>query len=243
MKNFKSFVKESFPFGDTSFESEEDDNYIKISHSLLLRLFEYFHENSSSNEDEDIHDIVELISQLDSENGSVDMSDYDYIIGEEESYEDFTEETTVEDKAIKAAENLIRKNTSKLEVMKHIRAITGCDVRSGMRIYEKALENLKSYEDFTEETKSYDEIKREIIKKHAGHFPQEAQDYLHKAKTYGNRAINHLDDHHGIKPGHSKAAIDNIKNEMQARLGNVKTSTNAQRIDRYLSQKWIGPRK
>lgn len=105
-------------------------------------------------------------------------------------------------------------------------------------------------ESVNEETKTADEIKREIVKKHAGHFPQAAQDYIHKSKTYGTRAINHLDDHHGIKPGHAKAALDAIKADVEtslgkgavARKGDAK-STNAERINRHLSQKWIGPIK
>jgi hypothetical protein len=33
-----------------------------------------------------------------------------------------------------------------------------------------------------------------------------------------------------------------IKDDMKASFGSSKRSSNAERIDRYLSQKWIGPR-
>lgn len=97
--------------------------------------------------------------------------------------------------------------------------------------------------EMAEEVKTADQIKREIVSKHAGHFSQEAQDYLHKSKTYGNRAISHLMDNHGIAPGYAKAAISKIKDDVESSLGSSKSSTNAERINRYLGQKHIGPIK
>ena len=184
MKNFREYLGEAFPFGSHD-DVEAETPHIKISHSLLIRLFEYFHENSSYNDDEDVHDITELIFDVGSDGEVVGMDDYDYIIGNDEEDDDVYEST---------------------------------------------------------ERKTTDEIKREIVTKHAGHFPKEAQDYLHKSKTYGNKAYDYLEANHGIKIGHAKAAIDKIKDDMKASFGSSKRSTNAERIDRYLSQKWIGPR-
>jgi hypothetical protein len=94
-----------------------------------------------------------------------------------------------------------------------------------------------------EETETADQIKRKIVQKHAGHFPQAAQDYLHKSKTYGNKAYDHLEAEHGIKIGHAKSAIDNIKRDMKSSFGSSGPSLNAAgRINRYLNQKTIGPR-
>ena len=188
MKTFKTLL-EALPFGpeeDLGPDDDTDAAYVKISHSLLLRMFE-FHENSAYNTDEDLHEIAELLFDRAREVDVVDMSDYDYIIGNEDEDE---------------------------------------------------------YDEFTEETKTADQIKREIVSKHAGHFPQGAQDYIHKSKTYGTRAINHLIDNHGIKPGHAKAALDKIKDDMSASFsGPSKALTQSQRVGRHLSQKWIGPRR
>jgi hypothetical protein len=183
MKNFREYLGEAFPFGSHD-DVEAETPHIKISHSLLIRLFEYFHENSSYNDDEDIHDIAELIFDVGSDGEVVGMDDYDYIIGNDE-----------ED------------------------------------------------DEFTEETETADQIKRKIVQKHAGHFPQAAQDYLHKSKTYGNKAYDHLEAEHGIKIGHAKSAIDNIKRDMKSSFGSSGPSLNAAgRINRYLNQKTIGPR-
>lgn len=185
MKNFREYLGEAFPFGG----SAEEDVYtphVKISHSLLLRLFEYFHENSSYNDDEDLHDVAELIFEVGGDGEVVDMDDYDYIIGNDEEDDDVYEST---------------------------------------------------------EYKTTDEIKREIVTKHAGHFPKEAQDYLHKSKSYGNKAYDYLEANHGIKIGHAKAAIDKIKDDMKSSFGSSGPSLNAAgRINRYLNQKTIGPR-
>ena len=91
MKSYKLF-REAFPFGDAD-DGETETPHIKISHSLLMRLFEYFHENSSSNDDEDIHDIAELIFEVGSDGEVVDMDDYDYVIGndDEDDYDGFDE--------------------------------------------------------------------------------------------------------------------------------------------------------
>ncbi len=174
--------------------------HVKISHSLLIRMFEFFLENEEDLEDSELHEIAETIFEIGSTGTIVDTSDYDYIVGDEAI--DGTDDTDYSDNGW----------------------------------YDESVNE-------DEKVRTADEIKREIVSKHAGHFPQAVQDYLHKAKTYGNRAINHLYDEHGIKPGHAKAAIDKIKDETQQRLGGSgPKQTNAQRIDRYLSQKWIGPR-
>lgn len=193
MKTFREFA----PVPGSGVMQPPLTPHVKISHSLLIRMFEYFLENEEDLEDSELHEIAETIFEIGSTGTIVDTSDYDYIVGDEAI--DGTDDTDYSDNGW--------------------------------------------YEESANKPKTADEIKREIVSKHAGHFPQAAQDYLHKAKTYGNKAINHLDDEHGIKPGHAKVAIDAIKDETQQRLGGSgPKSTNAQRIDRYLSQKWIGPR-
>ena len=57
--------------------------HVKISHSLLIRMFEYFLENEEDLEDSELHEIAETIFEIGSTGTIVDTSEYTYIVGEE----------------------------------------------------------------------------------------------------------------------------------------------------------------
>ena len=54
--------------------------HVKMSYSLLIRMFEYFREEET--DDVALHEIVERISELDDK--LLTMDDYDYIVGNTE---------------------------------------------------------------------------------------------------------------------------------------------------------------
>lgn len=65
MKSFKEIME------------EKRIPHVKMSYSLLLRMFEYFREEET--DDVKLHDITERISKLDSK--MLTMDDYDFIVG------------------------------------------------------------------------------------------------------------------------------------------------------------------
>ena len=68
-------------------------------------------------------------------------------------------------------------------------------------------------------------------------------DHLHKAKNYGNKTMDSLESHAGISTGSARRITKAVSDHMKANFGSPnKTQTQAQRVDRYLKQKWVGPR-
>ena len=76
---------------------------IAVSAALLLRLFEHIHETPEL-EDKDLHEIVEIMNYMSMDvEGTLDVDDYDEIIGNEEEmsiddvFESFLEEKMKDD--------------------------------------------------------------------------------------------------------------------------------------------------
>jgi hypothetical protein len=65
-------------------------------------------------------------------------------------------------------------------------------------------------------------------------------DHLHKAKNYGNKTMDSLEAHAGISTGSARRITKAVADHMKANFGSPsKTQTQAQRVDRYLKQKWV----
>lgn len=86
MKLAASTLAESMPFGPNAHDDTTARPHLEITHSLLIRLFEYFNENEL--EDEDLHDIVELMSDRGADGYILSMDDYDYIVGNDTEDDD-----------------------------------------------------------------------------------------------------------------------------------------------------------
>lgn len=69
---------------------EIEETVLRVSPSLMMRLFEYVKETEGL-EDEDLHELVEIMTYLSDEQHSLDMSEYDLIVGNEthDDYEEF----------------------------------------------------------------------------------------------------------------------------------------------------------
>lgn len=88
-----SLLAESMPFGPNAHDDTTSKMHLEITPSLLIRLFEYFNENEL--EDEDLHDIVELMTDRSVDGYILSMDDYDYIVGNDLG-ESINEDTTEE---------------------------------------------------------------------------------------------------------------------------------------------------
>jgi hypothetical protein len=66
-------------------------------------------------------------------------------------------------------------------------------------------------------------------------------DNLHKAKNYGNKTIDSLENQTGIKIGQAIRITKEVAEHMKANFGSSggKSQSQAQRIDKHLKQKWI----
>jgi hypothetical protein len=65
-------------------------------------------------------------------------------------------------------------------------------------------------------------------------------DHLHKAKNYGNKTMDDLETVAGITTGSARRITKAVADHMKANFGSPsKTQTQAQRVDRYLKQKWV----
>jgi hypothetical protein len=65
-------------------------------------------------------------------------------------------------------------------------------------------------------------------------------DHLHKAKNYGNKTMDSLEAHAGISTGLARRTTKAVADHLKANFGSPsKTQTQAQRVDRYLKQKWV----
>jgi hypothetical protein len=65
-------------------------------------------------------------------------------------------------------------------------------------------------------------------------------DHLHKAKNYGSKTSDSLEAEAGISVGSAKRITKAVADHMKANFGSPsKTQTQAQRVDRYLKQKWV----
>ncbi len=67
-------------------------------------------------------------------------------------------------------------------------------------------------------------------------------DHLHKAKNYGTKTKDELETAAGISTGTAQRVTKAVADHMKANFGSApkaKGSSQAQRIDRYLKQKWV----
>jgi hypothetical protein len=68
-------------------------------------------------------------------------------------------------------------------------------------------------------------------------------DHLHKAKSFGAKTADSLESHASISIGSAKRITKAVADHLKANFGSPsKTQTQAQRVDRYLKQKWVKPR-
>jgi hypothetical protein len=68
-------------------------------------------------------------------------------------------------------------------------------------------------------------------------------DHLHKAKNFGTKTADSLESHAGISTGTAMRVTKAVAAHLKANFGSPnKTQTQAQRVDRYLKQKWVKPR-
>ena len=115
MKTFREFA----PVPGSGVMQPPLTPHVKISHSLLIRMFEYFLENEEDLEDSELHEIAETIFEIGSTGTIVDTSDYDYIVGDEAI--DGTDDTDYSDNGwyeesadkVRTADEIKRKIVSK----------------------------------------------------------------------------------------------------------------------------------
>lgn len=68
-------------------------------------------------------------------------------------------------------------------------------------------------------------------------------DHLHQAKNFGSKTADSLESHASISIGSAKRITKAVADHLKANFGSPsKTQTQAQRVDRYLKQKWVKPR-
>jgi hypothetical protein len=68
-------------------------------------------------------------------------------------------------------------------------------------------------------------------------------DHLHKAKNFGTKTKDELEAVASISTGASIRITKAVADHLKANFGSPsKTQTQAQRVDRYLKQKWVKPR-
>jgi hypothetical protein len=68
-------------------------------------------------------------------------------------------------------------------------------------------------------------------------------DHLHKAKNFGLKTSDSLESHAGVSTGTAMRVTKAVAAHLKANFGSPsKTQTQAQRVDRYLKQKWVKPR-
>jgi hypothetical protein len=69
-------------------------------------------------------------------------------------------------------------------------------------------------------------------------------DHLHKAKNFGRKTFETLETEAGISLGSAMRITKSVADHLKTNFGSPnKTQTQAQRVDRYLKQKHIGPRR
>lgn len=72
---------------------EIEETVLRVSPSLMMRLFEYVKETEGL-EDEDLHELVEIMTYLSDEQHSLDMSEYDLIVGNE-THDDYDDDEDI----------------------------------------------------------------------------------------------------------------------------------------------------
>ena len=83
---------------------EIEETVLRVSPSLMMRLFEYVKETEGL-EDEDLHELVEIMTYLSDEQHSLDMSEYDLIVGNE-THEDYEDDVNEEFEAFLEAKKM-----------------------------------------------------------------------------------------------------------------------------------------
>lgn len=68
-------------------------------------------------------------------------------------------------------------------------------------------------------------------------------DHLHKAKNFGTKTKDELEAVGSVSTGTAHRITKAVSDHLKANFGSPnKTQTQAQRVDRYLKQKWVKPR-
>jgi hypothetical protein len=133
----------------------------------------------------------------------------------------------------------LRKIVKKPDMIQSVERVTRNDVRKVFRDKAAGKEEMQEgYNDSVHRKSISDAVHEYVSKDDPKH--DKIVDHLHKAKNYGNKTMDSLEAHIGISTGSARRITKAVADHMKANFGSPsKTQTQAQRVDRYLKQKWV----
>jgi hypothetical protein len=133
----------------------------------------------------------------------------------------------------------LRKIVKKPDMIQSVERVTKSDVRKVFRDKASGKDEMQEgYNDDIHRKYISDAVHEYVPKNDPKH--NKIVNYLHKAKNFGNKTMDELETHAQISTGSARRITKAVADHMKANFGTPsKTQTQAQRVDRYLKQKWV----
>jgi hypothetical protein len=136
----------------------------------------------------------------------------------------------------------LRKIVKKPDMIQSVERVTRSDVRKVFRDKAAGKEEMQEgYNDPIHRKYISDVVHDYVPKDDPKH--DKIVDHLHKAKNFGTKTKDELETKAGISTGAANTITKEVASHLKANFGAPsKPQTQAQRVDRYLKQKWVKPR-
>jgi hypothetical protein len=134
---------------------------------------------------------------------------------------------------------ILRKVIKKPDMIQNVERTTKAELRKAFMLKAQGKDELEEgYNDPIHREYVSDAVHRFVPKDDPKH--DKIVDHLHKAKNYGSKTYDSLETEAGISIGSAIRITKAVADHMKTNFGSPnKTQTQAQRIDKYLKQKWV----
>jgi hypothetical protein len=251
MKTFKTLVLERLNEGNDSYPADEmTQQELKIAVNAAKNILDMI-EDGAMVQRWQISAIVKASEELASVCTSMradeeedDDDDYGYpsMYGEELDFKvkvDGLPDMFVKANSQSEVKMNLRKIVKKPDMIQSVDRVTRNDVRKVFRDKAAGKEEIEEGYNDPVHRKSISDVVHEYVAKDDPRHDK-IVDHLHKAKNYGNKTMDSLEVHAGISTGLARRTTKAVADHMKANFGSPsKTQTQAQRVDRYLKQKWV----